>query len=409
MRFLKKLTLPLVILGICLSSLHQSSLGTLLLLSEGRMHPLWYSPMLPPMFLISAVALGLAMVTLESVITSWLYKREAEWSQLRGLTRAAAWVLGLFLAIRFIDLIVRGQIGYAFAGSWFTVLFWVEVSMAAILPILLFSLPTFAGKRWAIGSGAFLSCAGFILHRADVGGISHIFVTGEKYVPALSELLISVGIVSGLGLIFLFFIEKLNVWEEPPAEADHFTPAAYDKSTQNFIRGPWLGGGQRAAIAWILGVVIGFGVMELQVAGRSEPQPRPVEEPRHVLAVRSERVDAPGHDFDLLPTAEHGAAEAAGAERAVLIDSGGMGRFVLFSHAEHEERLGGESSCTLCHHRNVALDRGTSCTACHQDMYRNTNTFDHARHETAQGGKTGCVTCHADPDLPKNAAHRQGL
>ncbi len=401
-RFLRRITLPLVILGIGLSSLHQSSLGTLLLLSQGRMPELWFSPILPLMFLVSAVALGLAMVTLESLITSWLYKREAEWPQLRGLTRAAAWVLVLYLGLRFGDLIVRGKFDLAFAGSWFTVLFWWEITMAAVLPILLFALPTFAGKRWAIGSGAFLVVAGFILNRADVGGISHVAITGQKYLPALSELAISLGIVAGLGLIFLFFIENLNVWEEPPVAADHFTPPAFDRASQQFVRGPWLGGGQRAVIAWIIGAVVGLGVMEDQVAVRREFRPQVVRGPKEVLILRHARTSAPGHDFELVASSDQAAVVDPGVENAVLIDSGGADGFVLFPHQEHARRLGDEASCGKCHHRNVLLSRGTSCTFCHTDMYRLTNTFAHERHVAAKGGKTSCVECHPDPALPKN-------
>ena len=91
--------------------------------------------------------------------------------------------------------------------------------------------------------------AGFVLHRANVGGISHIAVTGQVYVPAPTEVAVSLGIVSGLGLIFLFFVENLKVWEEPPAAADHFTPAAMDPVSSQYIGSPWLGEGQRAALA----------------------------------------------------------------------------------------------------------------------------------------------------------------
>ena len=88
------------------------------------------------------------------------------------------------------------------------------MTMSAIAPILLFSLPQTRGKPWAITWGAVLSVAGFILHRADVGGISHMAVTGEAYVPALSELAISLGVVSLMAVIFLFFVEHLQVWED---------------------------------------------------------------------------------------------------------------------------------------------------------------------------------------------------
>ncbi|MBC8425918.1 Ni/Fe-hydrogenase cytochrome b subunit, partial [bacterium] len=401
-RFLRKLVLPLVIAGICLSTLHQSSLGTLFLLTEGRMHPLWYSPVQTPLFLISAIALGLGMVTLEGVITSWLYKRKAEWPLFAGLTRAAAGVLGLYLALRLGDLGVRGLLGHAIDGSWTAVLFWVELSMSALVPILLFTLPRCRGQAWATGWGALLVVAGFVLHRADVGGISHMAVTGETYVPALTEVVTSAGIVAGLVLVFLFFVEKLKIWEDPPAAPGTFDPPAFDPVGRQFIGAPWLGGGQRAALAVIVGAVLGVILAEAQIAARAGFQASPVESPRNVLVTRSANPAGPGHSFDLVFRGGQDPAADTELHPAVLIDSGGAGRCVPFEHRAHEARLGGQQACALCHHRNLPLDRATSCSRCHRDMYEASDTFSHARHETALGGRESCVSCHADPDAPKN-------
>ncbi|MHC4716263.1 MAG: NrfD/PsrC family molybdoenzyme membrane anchor subunit, partial [Planctomycetota bacterium] len=374
-RLLRKLTLPLVIAGICLSTLHQSSLGTLFLLSEGRMNPLWYSPLLPPLFLISAIALGLGMVAFESLVSAWLYKREPEWPQLHGLTRAASVVLTLYLVLRIGDLVWRGQIGRALDGSWFASLFWVEMLISTIVPALLFRLPERHGGRWAIRWGAFLVVAGFVLHRANVGGISHIAMTGEVYVPALTELFISLGIVAGLGVIFLFFVEKLNVWEERPETSDRFTRPAVDPIGAQFIGSPWLGGGQRAALAWVVGAVLGVILGEAQLEQRHQPELQPVRSPRSVVVQVTPRLDGRGHDFDWVPPTMLASINETGdpsVQNAILIDSGGAGRFVLFGHTAHQQRLGGDASCGKCHHRNVPLDRGTSCVRCHRDMYRPT-------------------------------------
>ncbi len=408
-RFLRKATLPLVITGIALSTLHQSSLGTLFLLTEARMHPLWYSPILPLLFLVSAIGLGLGMVTLESVISSWLYRRQTEWSQLAGLTKAAAVVLGVYLVLRLGDLVIRGTITDAFSGSGFAVLFWIEISLSAVVPILLFTLPKFRGARWAIGWGALLTVSGFILHRADVGGISHIAITGEKYLPALSEIMISLGVVSGLGLIFLFFVENLNVWEEKPAQPDRFTPPAIDPFTNQFIRSPWLGGGQRAALALVFGAIIGLALMEVQVAGRQQLQASPVRPARNVMLVQTPRANGLGSDFQLIASTmnpltnplTNSPATHEKQQTGLLLDSGGAGGFVMFAHGAHQERLGGKDSCARCHHRNVPLDIGTPCTSCHQDMYKATDTFNHQQHVLAEGGDRSCQVCHQEPSLAK--------
>ncbi len=276
-RLLRRATLPLVILGIALSTLHQSSLGTLFLLSGARMHPLWFSPMLPLLFLISAVGLGLGMVTVESLVSSWLYRREAEWDVLRGLTRVASVVLVAYFVVRMGDLVWRGEIGRALDGSWFAVLFWVEMLLSTIAPVALFLRSRTDDGRWAIAWGAFLMLAGFVLHRANVAGISHIAITGQVYIPAPTEVAVSLGVVSGLGLIFLFFVENLKVWEEPPDVSDHFTPAAVDPVSSQYIGSPWLGEGQRAALALDLwgrgGRGPGRGPDRVAVPERRSPHP----------------------------------------------------------------------------------------------------------------------------------------
>jgi Ni/Fe-hydrogenase subunit HybB-like protein len=408
-RLLRRATLPLVIVGIALSTLHQSSLGTLFLLSGARMHPLWFSPALPLLFLVSAVGLGLGMVTVESLTSAWLYRKEPEWDLLRGLTRAATGVLVVYLVLRLGDIVWRGELGRAFDGSWFAVLFWAEMLLSTLVPIALFLRARAADGRWALSWGAFLMVAGFVLHRADVGGISHIAITGQVYVPAPTEVAISLGIVSGLGLIFLFFVENLRVWEEPPEAADHFTPAVVDPVSHQFIGSPWLGGPQRAALAALCGVVAGMALVEAQLARRDQTVPRPVEPPRSAAIESHPRAEGTGHVFQIVaPSTGEAMTEELSAggplQDALLIDSGGAGRLVLFPHTAHQRRLGGEASCARCHHRNVPLDRATSCSHCHRDMYRATDTFDHARHVAAHEGKRSCIVCHADRSAPRSRA-----
>jgi hypothetical protein len=274
--------------------------------------------------------------------------------------------------------------------------------LSSIAPIALFLHSGRRGERWALGWGAFLMVAGFVLHRADVGGISHIAITGRIYVPAPTEVAVSLGIVSALGLVFLFFVEHLKVWEEPPAAVDHFTPAVVDPVSSQFIGSPWLGGGQRAALATICGIVVGIGLVEVQVAARGQTEPRPVHPPRSVAAKATARPEGRGLAFAVVSPAvpatpsEVVSGDGTLLEDALLIDGGGEGRFVLFPHAAHRRRLGGEASCARCHHRNVPLDRATSCSHCHRDMYRWTDTFDHARHVEAHGQRRSCSVCHPD-------------
>ena len=402
LRAMRHVTLVLVIAGIGLSTLHQSSLGTLFLLAQDRMHPLWYSPILPLLFFVSAIGLGLMMVATESTVTSWLYHREGEWPQLRGLTRAASVVLSVYFLVRIGDLAWRGKLGSLFIPSWFSFLFVVELGLSVVIPVILFTLPWTRRTHWGIALGSFSGVAGFVLHRADVGGITHMAVTGRPYVPALTEILISVGLVSAMALIFLFFVERFPVWEEPPPLPEHFTVPVKDPVTGSYFGGQWFGRAHLAGVAWVFGVVLGVAVLEATTQNGELPREVPVRPPRAVAALRVEQDGRPTSRLVLLEAAEATAELPGGFTTGLLIDGDRHGRAVLFDHDGHRRRLGGEASCGRCHHRNLRLDRGTPCTVCHADMYRCTDTFDHQDHVDVLGANASCERCHKEPGVAKS-------
>ncbi|HID78157.1 MAG TPA: hypothetical protein EYP56_19460, partial [Planctomycetaceae bacterium] len=87
--------------------------------------------------------------------------------------------------------------------------------------------------------------------------------------------------------------------------------------------------------------------------------------------------------------------------RLTLIDGNRNGEAVLFDHEGHLQRLGGDPSCGVCHHRNMPLDQNTSCTRCHRDMYEPTRLFDHSTHVEALEGNRGCIECHPSSEGAK--------
>lgn len=400
-RILRSISLPLIIAGIGLSTLHQSSLGTLFLLARDRLHPLWDSPLLSIQFLVSAVALGLVMVTVESVVSSWLYRREAEWNLLHGLTRAAAVVLGLYLVVRVGDLAWRGQARYVLEGSWASSLFVFELLLSTVIPMLLFTLPSFRRRQGPIAAGAFLGAAGFVLHRLDVGGLAHLPLTGDVYIPALAELTVSLGIVAAMALVFFFAIERLPVWDERPPVPEHFTAPMQDPVTRTYFGQPWFGRYHLGALAWIVGVVLGIVLTEATASDFLAPERQPVRASRTVQVLRTPLNPEPGNQLALLRSSAPEANREGELRRALLIDGDRAGTHVLFEHEAHQKRLGGPRSCGQCHHRTIALDRGTACVECHRDMYRVTDTFAHEGHVRALGGNRSCARCHAAADIPK--------
>jgi Ni/Fe-hydrogenase subunit HybB-like protein len=108
LKIIKSLTFPLVIAGIILSFLHQSSLGALYLIVPYKLHELWYSPILPLSFFISSIAAGISMVSFESIISSKAFKRGSELHMLSGLTKGLIITLFVYLLIKIADLGLRG-------------------------------------------------------------------------------------------------------------------------------------------------------------------------------------------------------------------------------------------------------------------------------------------------------------
>src|SRR5271166_913002 len=134
LRIVKAATIPLVIAGVMLSTLHQSSLGSLYLIAPEKLHPYWYSPLLPVFFFISAVGVGMAMVIFESNLSSRAFGREIEMPLLEVLGRAMAVVLAIYGVLKFQDLWMRGALSHLREPSTETLLFTLEITLGVLIP-----------------------------------------------------------------------------------------------------------------------------------------------------------------------------------------------------------------------------------------------------------------------------------
>lgn len=381
---LKSATLPLVILGIMLSTLHQSSLGTLFLLAPARVHPLWYTPILPVMFFISAVGLGMGMVIVESKTTAWLYHRKPEDEVLGKLTKPLAVVLLLYGAVRLLDLLIRGQGGYLFDGSWESALFWFEMMLSIGLPVFL----VFGGLARRGGRAMFLVglsvVIGFVLHRIDVGGVSGIGLTDTGYFPSWEEIATSLGVVAAAILAFLFIVERFHVYE--PEEEEEVAVARV-----RYL--PPMATLRSSTLLFVIGASLAFALMPDGMVHGARPERTPVQGPRRVLAETVEQDDPPHRFMQLRLSAER---VGGNIHEALLLDGNRNGEFAVFDHDAHAERRGGAEACGDCHHLNRPADRETSCFECHRDQYLPTDIFRHQHHVEALGGNSGCAECHTD-------------
>ena len=372
-RFLLKARLPLVILGIGLSTLHQSSLGSLFLIMPYRLHPLWYSPILPLLFLVSAIGLGMMMVTFESHFTAWLYRRKPESEALALLAGGVRWVLALYLAIRFTDLALRGQLRYAVSTGWQTALFWFEILVMAVVPAILLSVPRLRRTREGQWAAAALGVFGVVLNRIDVGGLAHLARGNPVYWPAWTEVALSAGVVAAATLAFLFLVERFRVWEQRPADpaSDPLTLPEFDKVGMTWLGVPAVAGRTVYSLGFVFAASVGFALLVPQPAATRGIDPQPVQRARGG------------------PT--------------LWIDGNLNGFGVAFPHEQIQKRLGGDQSCVKCHHMNLPRDRNSGCYECHRDMYLAADAFRHDWHASPVGGRLACRQCH-DPGLPRAAA-----
>jgi len=201
LRIIRAIQIPLVITGVVLSTLHQSSLGSMLLLMPDTLHALWYSPILPILFLTSAVAVGPAMVIFESTLSNRAFGHELDLDVLSGLARAIPYILGLYLLLKLVDLMVAGELGLLFSGYPYNFLWWAEITVGVILPIVLFSLASVRQSRRQLFWCAVLVVVGLVLNRFNASMLALEMRPGFTYFPHWMEFAISVGLVADALLV----------------------------------------------------------------------------------------------------------------------------------------------------------------------------------------------------------------
>lgn len=213
-----KITLPLVIIGILLSTMHQSSLGSLWLIAPGKLYGLWYSPLLPVFFWISAVAVGLAMVTVESNLSSRAFKRGLEQDLLASLAKANAYLLAFYAAFRLADLAVRDQLSLIFVPNLPGLLFWIELGLGAIVPAVLLMQARVRENKNALFAIAGVIVACGILNRLNVSIFSLYTYTGPIYIPSWMEIVLTAAMFTFGAAVFAVLVRLLPVF---PTEHDH--------------------------------------------------------------------------------------------------------------------------------------------------------------------------------------------
>ncbi len=205
-----------IIAGVVLSCLHQSSLGNLMVIAPSKMHPLWYTPILSLLFLLSAVAVGFPMVIFESVYAAWALKLKPELELLGSLAKFVPVLLGVYIAFKVGDLLIRESHVHLADGSNQSVMFLIEVVFGLVTPFVLFlSLRVRRSARWMF-IASLLIVLGVALNRVNV------FLTAyqppyavKAYFPSIGEFIVTAGLVSALILLYRVAVTHFPVITQP--------------------------------------------------------------------------------------------------------------------------------------------------------------------------------------------------
>ena len=415
-KILHRIAYVVVVIGISLSSLHHSSLGSLFLVSPQRLHALWYTPWLPLLFIVSTMGAGLMVVVLIRILWARWYDSEtvfgpkidkptpvihivngsangmlrhgpegSEMPNIRSLASIAAGILGFYLVLKIVDLFVHGGWEPLLARTWESWLFLAELGLAAVIPVFLMVLPATRKSPVGVGIAAGSAALGLALNRLDVGIFGYFHNAAEHYFPSLIEWAVTLGVVAAAGLVFFFVAGHFPIFNNhPPAKRSQ---AGLFHLSFGSLRQMWntvlTDGLHRVSLIAVFVVPLSFILMYPPYYNDTEQLIRP----------------AAGVDM----------------ERKILnIDGNHSGLKTEFAHADHQKRLGDSTSCDICHHVSLPNDKSTACSRCHQHMNAPSCIFDHGNHlafvaEDAQLAgwrpeNQSCLQCHPD-DSPKTAAN----
>jgi Ni/Fe-hydrogenase subunit HybB-like protein len=218
-RTLERTMFIFIIAGVVLSTLHQSSLGTLMVLAGSKIHPLWSTPVAPLLFLLSAISVGFPMVIVESMAASRSFRLPTEMGVLSKLGRLTAPLLGIYLAFRIGDLVIREAFVHLTTFTTASVLFTVEVVGGVIIPLRMLLSPEVRKSPPLLFTAALLVVLGVLLSRINT------FITAytppyasHPYFPSFGEISVTVGFAALLILAYRFLVINLPVVSQPDVE-----------------------------------------------------------------------------------------------------------------------------------------------------------------------------------------------
>lgn len=398
-----------IIAGVVLSCMHQSALGTLMLIAPTKLDPLWFTPILPLLFLTSAIMVGFPMVIFESLIAAKTFKHKPEIHVLSALARYVPYFIGLYLILKLGDWLIRYPIS-SLTLNVESVSFLVEIGFGVILPLILFLNPKVRQSVTGLFTASSLVIFGIVLNRINVFLVGYNPPFAESsYFPSIGELAITAGLIAA---IVFFYRAAATLFPVLPA---HEAESVASTETVTF-RTPEAGPAWGKQVSVLLLVFVGLGAMPVSASSGEEQDKMP-----SLLWLEHSLLN---QDQDLYGAVrfmhkKHAHLEANDCSvchhRAPQFNGDQIGKRVSRSFWQENQ----PAKCSECHTQPMQPDRITrpglkgalhqncidchterqagpqSCAACHQRNVPDHSSFIKVQEDvTPQAITNQCLECH---------------
>lgn len=236
LRVLRWLEMPLVIAAAAISTLHQSSLGTFFLIAVDKLHALWYNPLLPLLFWMSAIFTGISIIILEATMVHRYMGQPDESELLEILTKILPWVLGLYLIVKLAATALLSH-GPLFDRPSMLALFLAEIIIGVIVPMFMFMRKANREDQRMQLRGASLVIAGLVLNRFNVSMFGMEQPDQLIYYPSITESLVTIGIIAAHVLFFVLLAKYFPIFEHHPETVDYAIPDNFRKTDKGHGHG----------------------------------------------------------------------------------------------------------------------------------------------------------------------------
>src|SRR4030042_545858 len=314
------------------------------------------------------------MVAAESFFSAWMFGHRLRMNQLAGLGKAASVVLFLYAILRLGDLAARGTLGSAFDGSWQGNLFLFEIALGALAPATLLAFRGVRNSPAGLAASAAMTVLGTIGYRFDVCIVAFYRPEGMSYFPSWMEIAVSLGIVAGAVLVFIFFVERLKVYPEehecgePGEEARPSPGPVFHPGTVRTLLPLSLAAPRLYSIAFIGAAPAAIVLISGNVRHADRSVHTAVSAQRTLDGVVGPPTGGHLRDVSVL---QKDVPVPGGSKRMPLLMINGNrdDRLVLFPHNLHITKFGEQQSRVQCHHKKVPFARNSAGDNGHRHMY----------------------------------------